>query len=178
MATPGWCMSSRDLIVRYLRERGRLTALVPLSVLMAATGLASRDSARSTATGFALAALMAFVLLLAFRVWDDVEDRAYDADHHPTRITVIARSVRPLRGFGSALMTVGAMLIATTHSAPPRLCVLGVCAAVLAVWYRSRSPSRRGLANSHVVLLKYPALAFATAPVSPSLTALGALYVG
>jgi 4-hydroxybenzoate polyprenyltransferase len=171
-------MSPRDLIVRYLRERGRPTALIALSLLMAGTGWASRDTMRMTPIGFALAALTAFLLVLAFRVWDDLEDRAYDANQHPTRITVVAGSVAPLGWLACALVALAASLVIATPKAPLRLTALCASALVLAVWYRSRSQQRRGLANSHVVLLKYPALAFAAVPVSPSLTALGVLYVG
>ena len=171
-------MSPRDLITRYLRERGRPTVLVALSFLMAATGWASRDSSRMTPIGFAVAALTAFLLVLAFRIWDDLEDRAYDAEHHPTRITVVARSISPLRRFAYVPLVLSTSLIALGPNALLRLSVLCVSGFIVAVWYRSRSSSRRGLANTHVVLLKYPALAFAAAPVTPSATALGALYVG
>lgn len=171
-------MSPRELIMRYLRERGRPTALIALSLLMAGTGGASRDATRMTLIGFAVGTLTAFLLVLAFRIWDDLEDRTYDAEHHPTRITVVARSVAPLRRFAFVLLVLATSLILATPNAPLRLSVLCASAFVLAVWYRSRSQQRRGLAHSHVVLLKYPALAFAAAPVTPSLTALGALYVG
>ena len=171
-------MSSRELIVRYLRERGRPTALVSLSLLMAGAGWASRDSTRMTAIRFAIAALTALLLVLAFRIWDDLEDRAYDAEHHPSRLTVIARSVAPLRRFGYVLFALAASLILAAPNAPLRLSVLCVSAFVLVVWYRVRPPSGRRLASAHVVLLKYPAIAFAAAPVTPSLTALAALYLG
>lgn len=178
MATRGRFVSSRELIVGYLRERGRLIALGVLSLLLAGTAWTSHDAARLTATGFALAALTAFALVLAFRIWDDLEDRVYDAEHHPARITVTVRPIAPLRRFAYVLFVVGAVLIATTPDAARRLSVLCVSAACLAVWYRSRSPSRRGPANSHIVLLKYALLALAASPVTPSLTALGVLYVG
>jgi len=171
-------MSPRELIMRYVRERGRPVTLIGLSLLMAGTEWASRDSTRMTPSGFALAALTAFLLVLAFRVWDDIEDRAYDAERHPTRITVIARSIAPLRRLAYAVLALAASLVIATPNAPLRLSVLCASAFVVAVWYRSRSRTRRGLANSHAVLLKYPALAFAAAPVTPSLTALGALYLG
>lgn len=171
-------MSPRDVIARYLRERARPTALAALSLVMAGAGWASHDATRMTVVGFALAALASFVLVLSFRVWDDVEDGAYDAARHPSRITVIVRTAAPLRRLACALFVLGASLILATPNAALRLCVLCVSALLLAVWYRARSPSQRGLANAHVVLLKYPVIAFAAAPVTPSLTALAALYLG
>jgi 4-hydroxybenzoate polyprenyltransferase len=169
-------MSPLELIFRYLGERGRLPALAALSLLMASTG--STASARLTASGVGLAAATALLLILAFRIWDDLEDREYDALRHPTRITVVARSVRPLERLAAALFIAGGLLIGRTADAGLRLLVLCAAALALGVWYSARSPSRRGLANSHVVLLKYPILAFAASPVTPSPIALAAVYLG
>jgi hypothetical protein len=168
-------MSSRELIVRYLRERTRPSVFVPLALVIAAlAGWAGR-----TANGFGRASMTALLWMLAFRVWDDIEDRARDAREHPTRVTVVADSLGPLIVLGLVFAAGGALLIAL--GAGPRIASrLGavlLIAAVLGAWYRLRPANARGVVNGHVVLLKYPALAYAVSTVAPPFAALAALYL-
>jgi 4-hydroxybenzoate polyprenyltransferase len=176
-------MSSRELIVRYLRERARLSVLVPLAIVMAAVGrwtggwTGGPVDRWTGTTDYALAALTALVLILAFRVWDDIEDRARDAREHPGRVTVVADSVAPLIAFALVPGAIGALLVGLGPHAGSRLTAVGMAIAILAAWYRARLASARAVVNAHVVLLKYPLLVFAASPTSPSPGALVALYL-
>jgi len=172
-------VSSRELIVRYVRERARLSVFVPLALVMAAMGGRTGGQVdRWTGTAHhALAVFTAFVLVLAFRVWDDVEDRPRDAREHPDRVTVVADSMAPLIEFGLALGALGAVLVVPGPHIVSRLAAIGIAVAVLAVWYRLRPASTGAVTNAHVVLLKYPLLAFAAGPASPAPVALVALYL-
>src|SRR5215831_9104000 len=94
-------MSSSELIARYVRERARPSVFVPLAVVIAAVGRWTGGrvdgwTGRGTMIEFVVAAITAFVSMLAFRVWDDLEDRQRDRHTHPTRATVVADSVVPL----------------------------------------------------------------------------------
>jgi 4-hydroxybenzoate polyprenyltransferase len=174
-------MSSRELVVRYVRERARLRVFVPLAVLMAATGWwtggrVDRWTGR-TAMEFALAALTALLLALAFRVWDDLEDRARDSREHPHRVTVVAGSITQLVALAIALATTGSLLVAAGPRATARLGAVGAAAVLLALWYRLRRARTDRVVNNHVVLLKYPLLAFAASPTPPSPAALASLYL-
>ena len=183
-------MSSRDLIVRYVRERARLSVFVPLALVMAAVGRwtgggtsgwtggpVDRWTGDNALTTFSVASLAALVLMVAFRVWDDIEDRSRDAREHPSRVTVVADSVVPLIAFALLLGAIGALLVGLGPRAGSRLTAVGMAIAILAVWYRARPASARAVVNAHVVLLKYPLLAFAASPASPSTGALVALYL-
>jgi len=175
-------MSSRELIVRYVRERARLSVFVPLSLVMAAIGRwtggpVDRWTGETAAIEFAVASLAALVFVVAFRVWDDLEDRSHDAREHPRRVTVVASSVAPLIAFGFVLGTLGALLVALGPRAGPRLGAVAIAVAVLAAWYRTRRASTRAVVNAHVVLLKYPLLAFAASPALPPTGALVSLYL-
>jgi 4-hydroxybenzoate polyprenyltransferase len=172
-------MSSRELIIRWVRERARLGLFGPLALVMAAMGrwTGGRVDGWTGTAGYAVAALTALVLMLAFRVWDDLEDRQRDAREHPSRVTVVAVSVAPLVAFALALGTVGVLLIAVGPGAGGRLAAAGIAAVILAAWYRSRPAVRHAVANAHVVLLKYPLLAFAATSAPPPPGALVALYL-
>jgi 4-hydroxybenzoate polyprenyltransferase len=186
-------MSSRELIVRYARERARPSVFGVLAIVMAAMsrwtgggawagGPEGRWAGRASAFEFGLAALTGFVLMLAFRVWDDLEDRSRDAREHPTRVTVVADSVAPLVGAAVVLAVGGVSLIAIGPRVAPRLVALTAAVASLGAWYRLRGSRGWGggasaVVNGHVVLLKYPLIAFAAAWVAPSFAALASLYL-
>jgi 4-hydroxybenzoate polyprenyltransferase len=172
-------MSSRELIVRYVRERARLSVFVPLALVMAAMGgwTGGRVGGWTGTAGYALTALTALALVLAFRVWDDLEDRSRDAREHPSRVTVVADSVAPLVVVAFMLATLGLLLVVLGPRAGSRLGAVAIAVAVLGAWYRVRPASTRAVVNAHVVLLKYPLLAFAATPASPPAGALVSLYL-
>ena len=155
-------MSPIETMARYLVERARLSVFVPLAaVLTLVTGW-------STPEAFAIATLEALLLILAFRIWDDLEDRPRDAIEHPERVTVVANHASPFVLL--AILCAGAGLV-TTNPIPIALVTL-----LLLAWYRIR-PSKSGVMSGHVVLLKYPAIALAIAPVAPSIAVLASLYL-
>lgn len=163
-------MSSIDLIARYVRERGRPSVLGPLAGVLAGAGAFVAPSDVSL-VWYATSVIQAFLLVLAFRVWDDLADRERDTMEHPNRITVVEgrrRMTFVMFGCGLAL---GAL---TSLSLEPdllrRVVALALAVTLLEVWYNTRGRSSGGALGGHIVLLKYPAIAYA---VAPRLTALG-----
>jgi 4-hydroxybenzoate polyprenyltransferase len=156
-------MSTFDLLVRYLRERARLSLFAPLALLLAATGRPSSLGA------FVASASLALFLILAFRVWDDLADRARDAWDHPDRVIVSTDRTAPF-----VLLALGFGVAAALFA--PRPIILGVAVVVLALWYRLRGNEVQ-LFGGHVVLLKYPAIAYAVAATTPAPIVLATLYL-
>jgi hypothetical protein len=128
---------------------------------------------------FVTATLTALVFMLAFRVWDDVEDRPRDAREHPSRVTVVSESVAPLVALATVLALVGVSLVAIGAHVVERLITLAGAAAMLGIWYRLRRSGTSAVANGHVVLLKYPLIAFVATPRGgvPAFAALATLYL-
>ncbi len=119
--------------------------------------MAPVDAVVATGTAdYAFTALTAFLLMLAFRVWDDLEDRSRDAREHPSRVTVVADSVAPLSALALVLGTLGVLSVALGPRRVSRLAAVSIAVAVLAAWYRTRPVSTRAVVDAHVVLLKYP----------------------
>ena len=155
----------------YLRERYPARRFVPLASLLGGTGmLAARGLASTTledaAGAWLRAALLAYLLVLAVRVWDDLEDREHDAPLHPRRITVRVTSATPFLIIQGAAAALAAVLVLTGPQPGARLLMLLVLGVVLGLWYRFRKAlGAPPIAGALVVLSKYPAIAYVAAPV-------------
>ena len=174
MATMAECASMRDLIVAYLRERVRARVLVPLALLLALTGWLLAPAGGLDSRAFLVATAQAFVLSLAFRVWDDLEDRNADRLRRPHR--VMARSTRTAPFLVLvALLAVGGMTSLLQSSDPlPRFIALAAAIAILSVWYATRRLENwNRVAGEHIVSLKYPLIAFVVAPTLPAAAGVG-----
>jgi hypothetical protein len=161
-------MSPLELVVAYLRQRARLRVLVPLSVLMGLTGdlFAAPFSATLSAP---VASLQALGLVLAFRVWDDLEDREADRVRHPDRVLVSAPTAIPLYVLGGALSLLSIAPLVASEFALRRLAAIGIAAALLSIWYGARSADRsRHTLGEHILACKYPLIAYAVAPDFPA----------
>jgi len=175
-------MSSIELVAGYLAERARPTVFVPLALLIAETAWVAAPGPARSAAGFAMCATQALLIVLALRVWDDLQDRRRDAARHLGRITVRARRVAPLVGLSVVLAAGGAASLLGATIPRVRIAILVAIVLGLIVWYRTRpmEPSRLG---GFVLLVKYPVLAIALAPglgaLSPTraAAATGTLYV-
>jgi 4-hydroxybenzoate polyprenyltransferase len=156
-------MSSIELVTAYLAERARPTVFVPLALLIAETAWLAAPGTESTAASFGMCAMQALLLIMALRIWDDLQDRARDAAPHPNRVAVRARHVAPLVAFGVALAVGGVVSLVFASVPAARLAVVVAIAAGLAVWYHAR-PAEPSRLSGAVLLAKYPALAIALAP--------------
>lgn len=166
-------MSSTELVARYLGERARPMVFVPLALLIAETAWLAAPGTERTVGKFTVCAMQALVLVLALRIWDDLQDRARDAARHPGRITVRAQRTVPLVTFGAALALGGAMSLIADTVPRTRIAILVATVLGLFVWYRAR-PSEPSRLAGVVVLAKYPAIAIALAPGLGNLTAVRA----
>jgi hypothetical protein len=161
-------MSSIELVRRYLAERTRPTVLVPLSALLAFTAWAIAPPMSWSTTSFVASTGTAFLLVLAFRVWDDLEDRGRDARLHPDRLMVADGRTTPFVVLALALAMAGIAIIAAGDHAPRSVGIVLCAAVILVAWYRLRDDDGNTVLAGHVVLLKYPALAVALAPSIPT----------
>ena len=158
-------MSALRLIAAYFWERARLRLFLPLSLLLAIAGRWMVVSSSASLNDVALGALQALGLTLAFRIWDDLEDREVDRVRHPKRVGASAVSVAPLYLLGLVLMTISIASLVGESFAFHRLAAVSIAAAILSVWYgaRSRDEQHHALAE-HVLAVKYPLIAYAVAP--------------
>lgn len=162
-------MSRAEIVRAWLRERYPARRFVSLALVLGAVGvLASPELTRipvaDATAAWARGAIVAYLLVLCFRIVDDLADRSLDATLHPTRITV-REDCEPLRWVSWVSCGIVAMLLAVGPQRAERLLVLIALDAALLLWYRMRRPTdRAAITNAIVVLAKYPVIALLAAP--------------
>lgn len=103
-------------------------------------------------------ALLALLLLLQFRLWDDLADLPRDRLAHPGRVLCRVASLRPFRAAIVGLAIASSLVLAWPRPTVVGLLGLAALNGGFFLWYRGPGQRRSGTAfGAHVVLLKYPA---------------------
>jgi hypothetical protein len=142
------------MVTAYLRERFPLRMFGSAAIgIVAAAGWASRVT--PTPATLIRATAFSALLLLQFRLWDDLEDRAHDSVAHPERLLVRA----PAAPYRRALMCLALANVA--------LCGIDVWPAAVEValldlvfyfaYRRTRRRTPNGVWRFVILLIKYPA---------------------
>ena len=143
------------------RERFQLRRFGPLALVLALAASAGAGRPRMERLG--RDALLALLLLLQFRLWDDLADLPRDRVDHPARVLCRAATHGRFRAamVGSAGASTLLLARPSGHRQPPSPAgLLGFAAlnAGLFAWYAGPGRRHSGTAlGAHVVLLKYPA---------------------
>ncbi|HSL23093.1 MAG TPA: hypothetical protein VK886_16300 [Vicinamibacterales bacterium] len=139
------------MLIAYLIERVRPRLFLPLAAIVAVAAAGGTWAGTST---FASDATLALMLLVQFRIWDDLADRHADAAAHPHRVLVRAASTRPLVAFCLALAAAN-LFAATLRASPwiPTSALAGLNGLMAAYYAR---PRPRTAARDHLLLAKYP----------------------
>jgi len=139
-------------VVAYLRERFPIALFGPVCLLL--TTAAAWPAGRVAMSLLPITFLLAAVLVMQFRLWDDLEDRIRDRHAHPTRVLVNANE-EPFRRL-LTMLTIAAIVLSARE--------LNAFAATLALnaafWCAYRILRPRISANSWrfgLLLCKYPA---------------------
>jgi len=149
-------VSSRSIaadLAAYARTR-----LLRLRILALGVGVGVCGAAASALRFETLPASIALAMALVwqFRLWDDLEDTAYDRALHPERILVATKVPGAFRWALALSVFLFAAALAITRG-PLAAAVYVALAAAAAALYRfcAARPSAR-LLRSHLVLAKYP----------------------
>ncbi len=139
------------MVLAYLRERFHLRLYLPLAVCIAAAA-SPNDGWRLVAVdaGFAL------LLLVQFRLWDDLADRGRDSLSHPERVLVRLANLTTAVGLCGALGVLNICIAVWRDGSGVAVSVLAGLDAVMAAWYLART--RRTAAGEHLLLTKYPSM--------------------
>lgn len=103
-------------------------------------------------------ALLAALLIVQFRLWDDLADHRHDAIHHPERVLVSTVHRHKFVLLCIALAVLSVWMLWSWRDPAQRLGYAALCAA-MGVLYTA-SPHWPRIARGHLVLLKYPVLAW------------------
>ena len=181
MAIRGKCMSSIKLIYAYWRERYPVSVFLPFSILIATAGAVAVGSV-PTIRDALIGCLLAYSLILVFRIGDDLADLSSDRLRHAGRVLVQASNVTPIIVFALVIAAVDILLMLRQ---PPSIAVFFAISIFLALWYRWRARLHAGpLVSAHVVLIKYPVISLLTCAhwdklsQHTALPAFGTIYLG
>jgi len=164
-------------LTAYLRERYDGRRFVPLALLLGVVGMVADGSRFDSPAALMQSVVISYLLVLAFRVWDDIEDREHDRREHPERVLSRSRMTAPWLGVVAVAFSLSTAMVAFGPRSDVRLGIVAAGAVALFAWYRVRRVVRASpLVGMSVVFAKYPMIAFVAAPpsqpVSPLLTAL------
>lgn len=184
MAIGGKFMSSTKLICVYWRERYPVSVFLPFAILIAAAGAAA-GGALPTLRSAVIGCVLAYTLVLVFRIGDDLADLHTDRLRYPNRVLVQSSSLTPIVVLALAIAA-GDILIMLSQTLPgTRIAVFAATSLFLFLWYHVRTRLRAGpLGSAHVVLLKYPVISLLTCAnwdhltLRTALPSAGALYLG
>jgi len=159
MRTKAVFNSSVETLRRYVATRFPLRLYLPCALLLVTAGLAG--GRRLDAMGLAGAGLLAWNLLLQFRLLDDLSDLEHDRRAHPDRVLCQMSSLGAARVLLGVCGVVNLGLVAAQPGPPHRLDgFLLLCAAAL-LWYaclRAALPDR--VLGAHAILVKYPVFVY------------------
>lgn len=165
------------MVVAYLAERFTARLFVPLAAVIALAASGGAISVARLAADF----VFALLLIVQFRSWDDLADRARDAVSHPERVLVRARSIAPIVALSGGLAILNICLAVLRDASGIAVAVLTALIAVLGAWYSLRGG--RTAAGDSLLLSKYPAMVVVVAgsrvleAPAPIFAAASALYV-
>src|SRR5438093_2093361 len=142
------------MVTAYLHERFQLRIFGPAAFgIVVAAGWAG--TAAITPGTLAIATACSFLLLLQFRLWDDLEDRDRDAATHPERLLVRM----PAAPYRCALMGLALANVALCGIGgwPPAVEMMLLNLAFHVAYRRTRRHVPDGVWRFSILLLKYPA---------------------
>ena len=163
----------------YVAERFSPAIFVPALAVHVALALWVADVSPTLAR-LVQAGGMAALLLLQFRLWDDLEDRERDRVSHPDRVLVRAAPT-PFRWVLAALGLTNLVVFAAAPSGVAFAGIIALDAGFLAA-YRLRARLTDHVWRFRVLLLKYPAFVGLVATAigvprpGPLALAMGAMY--
>lgn len=100
------------------------------------------------------ATLLAAILIIQFRLWDDLADRTVDAALHPQRVLVNTPYLRHFQLMCCALAL--PIAIGLFFSGMDHLLVYAALLAAMSMLYAAGATALPRLVHAHLVLLKYP----------------------
>ena len=171
------------LIYDYWRERYPASVFVPFAILLAAAGAAAGGSL-PTVRDAIKSCILAYTLVLVFRIVDDFADLRSDHRRYPGRVLVRASSRTPIVVLALVIALGDVLMMMSQSRAGARIAVFAAISLFLGLWYYRRARLRAGpLAGAHILLLKYPAISLLTCASWDGLTlhtalpSLGAIYL-
>jgi len=150
-------MYQKNELITYFGTRFPLLRFVPLAAFLVVSAYSISDPMHTIhIVNGIFAFVMAFLLILQFRLWDDIADRSSDQLTHPTRVLCQTQVLWPFYLIAIFLFVTNIILLVWHNDVLFRPLVFLALSFGLFAWYYFRSESTSGgLTNSQIVLIKY-----------------------
>jgi SAM-dependent methyltransferase len=151
-------MPSRSPVAEIFAYAGDRILTVRMALLIAlVAGLGFAVEKPYDLANAAIRVTLVALLVIQFRLWDDIADREHDRERHPERVLQRheGRATPFLVLLGVLTVPILALLF-TFENAAGRIAAYGALAAALAVVYGSHATAHGRLMRMGWVLLKYP----------------------
>lgn len=144
-------------ILRYRRERLPIALVLSVAALLTIAAAAASDRVRPA--DFVWNMAISGVLVIQFRLWDDLNDIDIDRINHPDRVLCRLVSHSHFRIVLVILFVTNSVALSLTKSLHAATAFI-VLNAVFLLWYRVLRKHFREFLHVHLVLTKYPVFAF------------------
>jgi hypothetical protein len=105
--------------------------------------------------------LLSYSMILQWRLWDDLKDRAQDQEKHPGRLLCQASDMKPFYTVLIIQTLLNGLAVLLYQQTAHHLAVYTGAILLFFWWYRLRpETAAHGLINSHLILLKYPLISW------------------
>jgi hypothetical protein len=145
-------------LARYAASRLATARIVALTMMVIASSVAV--STHRSPADIGTSALLAGLLIVQFRLWDDLADIDFDRVHHPYRILVTSHDLRPYFILVAGLAILNAAVIATLGSPAQLIAYMLLLAGMATLYRRWTWPGAWRLVRAQLVLIKYPAFLY------------------
>jgi hypothetical protein len=167
MGTGALSTSWIDELIRY--RRSRLPAGTSLGLVLFLGTAATAAGRPADLLGLVWMGGLAGLLIIQFRLGDDLGDLEHDRRAHPDRVLPRAATLAPFRTLLALAAGLTLLLLGARSGSGSRLLAFLALGAGLLAWYRWRPSDGPRLAAAHVPLGKYPVFVYlltgATGPV-------------
>jgi 2-polyprenyl-3-methyl-5-hydroxy-6-metoxy-1,4-benzoquinol methylase len=165
-------VSSSSPLAELVAYGGERIAKVRIALLVAlVAGLGFAVERPQDAASALIRIVLVALLVIQFRLWDDIADREHDRERHPERVLPRhqGRATPFLVLLGGLTVPILALL-STFENAGARVGAYGALAVVLAVVYGSQATAHGRVMRGGWLLLKYPVFVLLplAAPASPN----------
>ena len=146
-------------LIRYLESRFPLQLYLPCALFLVVAGCSGGRTL--SPAGLAASTVLALLLLLQFRLLDDLCDITRDREEHPERVLVRATSLVPFYLLLCTVFLANGIIVTLQPGPEYRLGAFLLLNATALLWYcRLRFVFTGRIFAYHIVVGKYPAFAY------------------
>lgn len=153
-------------VFQWLHTRVWITKIAALWGLLMLCSILVNVDVLSHITGLVLLATLLLLLIIGFRLWDDLADRAFDRHQHPERMLVNTdvETITVFYQFAGMLLALAVFLLVYNSGTSGVIGLLLLIVFIAGVYAVLSALTPYRTLRNNLILLKYPAILMLLAP--------------